>query len=621
MRVLAISILLALAWGQAALAQEVSAQVLVEKQQVYVGEPFALQIRVDGSESPESPDLNSLDGFEVDELGGQQASSQSVTIINGRMTREVREAYVFNYRLRATRSGQLTIPPLTIRADTGMAQTQSVTIRATPPEENDDVRLQISLSGTNVYVGQPVTMTVTWAFANNVRDYTLLMPILDDNRFEIVDPQVDADPNRHIRLQLSDGQVLAERGQGTVDGRDYVTVRFRKILIPRQPGRITIEPGTVSGEMLTGYQRGQSMFDDFLGGDPFGDSFFGSSPFGRQAVWQSFAVPSNGAQLNVRELPAAGQPANFSGLVGEYQISVTATPTEVKVGDPITLTLLVSGPEYLDNIDLPPLENQPSLSRDFVIPADRAPGIVEGSAKSFRQTVRARSADVSEIPPIELSYFNPVSGRYEVARTSPIPLEVSGTRIITAGDAEGLGETASAPSRIDSAEGGIAFNYEGPEVLIDQAFPATGWYQSPGWLAALGLPPLIYFGVLGFTAYARWRDADPAARRARGAYQDFSKKVNGLRVEETDAYYAAVLEALRGYLGARLNLSSGALTFADARSALEQRNVEDGFVDQLRLLFERCEAGRYGGAAYADADATLSETALELAGKLERMLG
>ncbi len=621
MRRLVFTLLLALVWGQAALAQDLSAQALVDSQRVFVGEPFTLQIRVDGSESPEQPNLDSLDGLEAESLGGQQASSQSMTFVNGRMSREVHEGFVFNYRVRATRAGQLTIPSLTIRANNQTTRTQAIAIRAVPPEENDDVRLQVSLSDTDVYVGQPVTMTVTWSFTNNIRNYTLSLPVLSDNRFAVLDPKVDPDPNRHIQLQLPDGQVLAERGRSSFGGQDFVTVRFEKILIPRQAGRIALEPGTVAGEMLAGYQRGRSLFDDFMGGDPFGDDFFGSSPFGRQAVWQSFAVPSNGAQLNVRELPAAGRPANFSGLVGNYQISVAAAPTQVKVGDPITLTLRVSGPEYLDNIDLPPLGNQQSLARNFVIPPERAAGVVEGSAKSFRQTIRARSADVKAIPPIEISYFDPDSGSYEVARTSEIPLEVTGTKVITADDAEGLGEPGAAASRIESAEGGIAYNYEGPEVLANQAFPVTGWYQSPVWLAALGMPPLIYFGLFGFTTFRRWRDSDPVARRARGAFREFSRSVKGLQVEETDAYYASVLEALRGYLGARLNLSAGALTFADAKGALAARGVEKTQLDELKRLFERSEAGRYGGAANAAADATLSETALDVVGKLERTLG
>ncbi len=73
--------------------------------------------------------------------------------------------------------------------------------------------------------------------------------------------------------------------------------------------------------------------------------------------------------------------------------------------------------------------------------------------KEFSQTFRALSANVTQIPPIELNYFNPRSRTYEVARTDPIPLTVHGTRVVTARDAEGLAAPPAAGSEVESSEG------------------------------------------------------------------------------------------------------------------------------------------------------------------------
>lgn len=608
--------LLVLACWPAAHGQELSARAAVERERVYVGQPFAFQIQVEGSESPDPPNLEALKDFRVEQQGGQQNSSQSITIVNGRMTRVVNQGYIFNYRLSALRTGDLVIPPITVRAGGQTARTQQVAIRAAAPEENEDVKLQVSLSDQRAYVGQPVTMTVRWFIGRNVRSYTFNMPVLADSRFTVIDPSVNPDPNRHIQVNLPTGPIYAERLNTTLDGRQYMEVHFRKVLIPRQAGDITIPAASVSGEALIGQRR--SLFDDFFS-DPFGDDFFGRSPLGEQ--WAGFAVPSDPLRLQVLPLPAAGRPASFSGLVGDYRMSAEATPVRVNVGDPITLTVRVSGPDYLEDTELPPLERQPDIARDFMIPPDRAAGLIQGAAKVFTQTLRAKSADVYQIPPIELAYFNPKSGSYQVARTEPIPLQVSGTRIITASDAEGQGEVGEAPSRLESAEGGISYNYEGPEVLANQVAGLSGWLRSPAWLGALALPPAIYFGLLGFFAYTRWRDADPVARRARRAYKELTGALSGLKADDTDAYYAAVLDALRRYLGGRLNLSPGALTFADARTALEARGVEPALLDDLRLLFQRSEAGRYAGAQFPNADTSLMESAQQIAARLERALG
>jgi hypothetical protein len=594
-------------------AEQLTAQALVEQQHVYVGAPFAFQIRVSGSESPEKPDLSGITGFRVEEMGGSQNSSQSVTIVNGRMNRVVERGYIFNYRLAATQEGTFTIPAIVVRAEGQTVRTQPIQIRAVPPVESDDFKLRISLSESQVYVGQPVTMKVTWYVGKNVRDFSFSVPALDDQRFDIIEPSVKPDPDRHVQISLSGGQTLAEKGRGELDGRDFLTVQFERILIPKQGGAITLRQATVAGQAIKGYQRRRSGFDSFFDDDVFG--------FGRQAVYENFVVPSNRPTLRVLDLPPAGRPDNFSGLVGDYKISAQATPTKVAVGDPITVTVRVSGPGYLGRVELPPLNEQPLLARDFKIPEEMASGQVEGAGKNFIQTIRARSSDVVKIPPIELSYFNPKSGTYEIARTEPIPLRVEGTRVVTARDAEGITETGSVQSEIESAEGGIAYNYEGPDVLVNQAAGPGAWLRSPGWLVGLSVPPLVYLGLLGFTLYGRWRDSDPAARRSRQALKSLSRSMSALKPADTDEYYAGVLDSLRRYLGDKLGVTAASLTFADVKPALERRGADGKTVEQLGQLFDRCEAGRYAGAAFGSADPSeLAQSVEDIARKLEEAL-
>ncbi len=622
--------LLAGAPARAAGQGPLTARALVEKNRVFLGEPFLLQIRVDGSDSPAKPDLGGLSDFTVEDLGGQQNSSQSVTIINGRVNRVIQHGYIFSYRLTAKKTGLLKIPAIAVSAGGRTALTQPLTIQVTAPAETKDFKLRVSLSEQKAYVGQPVLMTVTWYIGKNVRDFSFTVPVLTDRRFQVADLPARFDPNQDLRIPIGNAQVVARKGHEELDGRQYLTVRFRKVLIPKQAGSFTLPRATVAGKALEGYRRGQrrSLFDDFFDDNFFNDQFFRDNffnndlfGFGRQPVYESFVVPSNRPALRVLELPAAGRPPGFSGLVGRFRITASATPTKVTVGDPITLTLRVSGPAYLGNVDLPPLADQPALAQDFKIPAERAAGVIEGNAKKFTQTIRARHAGVREIPPIALSYFDPKTGSYQIARTKPIPLTVKGTRVLRASDAEGRGEAARKPSSIESNKGGIAYNYGGPDVLVNQAFGLSAWLASPGWIAALGLPPLVYFTVLGFIGFTRWRERDPQGRRARRAYRTYAKAVSSLRAADTDEYYAALLEALRRYLGDKFGLPPGALTFADVRPLLEQRGVSAQSIDAVGRLFERCEAGRYAGPALSgQTPAELAEAAKETIKNLEQML-
>ncbi|MDA1313056.1 MAG: BatD family protein [Acidobacteria bacterium] len=595
-------------------AQTFTAEAAVEKLQVYVGEPFVFQIQVKGADTPDEPTLGGLTGFNAQQLGGQQNSSQSVTIVNGRMNRTVSKGYVFNYRLTAQQPGALTIPAITVTAEGKTVRTRPVTIRVQEPSENEDFKLRVSLSDSEAYVGQPVTMTVTWYIGGNVRDFAFNLPILDDGRFDVIafDPAVPAQSKDYLRIALGDQRAIAKKDTGDLNGRTYTTVRFQKILIPKQAGSIALPQATVSCQATGLRARRRSLLDEFFS-DPMGMVTAGS---------ETIIAPANAVSLKVNNLPAAGRPAQFSGLIGRYSIKAEAVPTDMNVGDPITLSMRISGPSYLANVELPPLQEQTSLARDFRIPQDRAPGAVQGRAKVFTQTIRATHPGLTQIPPIELSYFNPDSGTYETAKTDPIPITVKGARIITARDAEGVESSAVIQTGIETNEGGIGANYEGFDALQNQAQGIAAWLRSPLWTAFIFLPPLTYFGLLAFM-FTQRRQADPAVRKAQRAHRDLENTLDELlkTASTGDQQDAALLDALRRYLGHRLALPPGALTYTDVHQEFENRDVSQEVLDDLKAVFERCEAGRYAGGVLAGQDlAGTSRRMLEVAEKLEEQL-
>jgi hypothetical protein len=609
--------LLVAASPAAAQEAELSVTAAVEKTQVYAGQPFVLQIQVEGSDAVERPDLSGLEDFQVQEAGGGENNSQSISIVNGKISRVVRRGYNFNYRLTAKRTGDLVIPAINVMAEGNIRRTQPIRIRAVPPSENEDYKLRLELSGERVYVGQPVILTVTWYVGGNVEEFAFNIPLLEDKRFEVTGFEENIDPNQqdtYVRIPLGDDVVIGRKGRETVDGRSFLTVTFEKVLIPKQAGTIRAPQATVSMRAVKGYQRrgGNSVFDDF----------FSDGIFGRRAVYEDFVVPSNTPALEVAELPAEGRPAGFTGLVGAFDLEAEATPTKISVGDPITLTVRIEGPRYLENVSLPPLEKQPSLARDFRIPEERATGAIRGRAKVFTQTLRATHSGVTGIPPIEMPYFDPRTGSYEIARSEPIALEVEGNRIITAQDAEGRDAAVITQTELEAREEGIAHNYEGSDALVNQAGSLAVWLNSPLGLALLIVPPLGYGALWGFLVVAQRRGGDPAGRRARRAYRDLQRRLATLEGDTGGGagdFHSQLLEALRQYLGARLALPPGALTFADVAGELRKRGFSEEALAELRALFEQCEAGRYAGGLHATDDPSkMIERARHAAGHVER---
>ena len=611
--------------GLTARAQQFSVQAAIEKNQVFVGESFVFQIQIEGSDSPEKPDVSAISDFTIQELGGQQNSSQSMTIINGQVNQVVKRGYIFSYRLTPKREGRLSIPSISVSADGKSMATRPIAIQATPPSETNDFKLRMSLSERKAYVGQPVTLTTTWYVGKDVREFSFNVPALDDDRFDVAgsDPVVDQNRrDRYVAIPLGDSQIIGEKGKGSLEGKEYVTVRFSRTLIPKRAGNIALPTATVTCQTLKGYSQNRGRRSN----DFFGSDFFG---MGRRAVYETAVVPSNSPALQVLKLPTTGRPAGFSGLVGKYKIAAEATPSEMNVGDPITLTVKISGPPYLGNVRLPPLATQSNLNRDFKIPQERAPGTLKSGGMVFTQTIRARHSEIDRIPPIELTYFDPASGQYQRAGTEAIPITVASAKIVTARDAEGIAISGSVQTELESLEGGIAANYEDFDALQVQAWGPVAWLHSAAWASLIFLPPLTYAGLLAFVVFSRRRDSDPAQRLARQAFRALSKDLKAIDVKGMDTVPsvdaaeqdAALLQALRQYLGNRVGLAPGALTFADVEQRLTERGVDRGLIQILNNLFERCEAGRYAGGTLGGQTGT--ETARQIrdaAEKLEQSL-
>src|SRR5690606_9231531 len=113
------------------------------------------------------------------------------------------------------------------------------------------------------------------------------------------------------------------------DGQSYDRLRAERRIVPNEAGTFEIGPGI--------------WICDF------------APPRARRAA--RVAVPTGIITLTVKDLPEEGRPAGFSGLIGTYTIRASATPTSVRVGDPIRFELTVEGPGDLRRVPTPELQD------------------------------------------------------------------------------------------------------------------------------------------------------------------------------------------------------------------------------------------------------------------------
>jgi len=590
-------------------AQPISVGAAVSSQDVFRGESLVLQIQINGSDSPSEPDISGLTDFQVQNLGGQTRNSESITIINGKMKRVVKRGYIFSYRVTPQKIGRVLMPPIAVKVDGKTFQTRPIPIQVREPQETDEFKLRLNLSKNKCYVGEPITLTVIWYLGTEARGPQFSLPLLTDSRFRFYFPEIEREPRKkYYRITVGDQEVIAKSDKDTLNGKTYMTLSFQVIIIPQQAGDVSISNATVAFEALIGYRRRTSPLDDF-----FSDDFFG---MGSRGVYKKKVIPANAVPLKVLDLPEKGRPVNFVGHVGTYNLHATATPTQANVGEPITLTVTLSGPEYLKDIELPPLKEQPELAKNFKIPEEMA----EGKTKIFTQTIRATNPDIQTIPPIELAYFDTNIEQYRIARSQPIPVTIKGTHIVTARDAEGAA-LPTVKSELKEWSKGIAYNYEDLSVLENQQYGLATLIRSPVWLGLTLGPLAIYLSLLVTTVSIRRTKADPDKRYAKGALGTLRKDLRLLDTTDATRAYRHILESFQTYLGKKLRLTSGAITFRDIEDTLRGRGVGTETLTAMETLFTDCEAAHYAG--HLSDRATLEQhrnQALSLARSLEGKL-
>ena len=126
--------------------------------------------------------------------------------------------------------------------------------------------------------------------------------------------------------------------------------------------------------------------------------------------------------IRVLPLPTQNVPESFGGAVGEFSLKVNAGPTNVAVGDPLTLKVQITGRGRLEAVTLPP---QPQWREFKAYPPSRNveskdPLGLSGTA-TFEQVLIPQNHEIKFLPPLEFSYFDPNQKSYRTLTGGAIP--------------------------------------------------------------------------------------------------------------------------------------------------------------------------------------------------------
>ncbi len=580
---------LVLLWLGIAPARAASFTAALDNDTITLGQSTTLSLTFAGG-SPQSVPAPSVSGLQISQAG----TSQNVSWVNGAMNSTVTVAF----SVTPQRTGEFVIPAITADVNGQTLTSPPLQLKVVQPSAASAAQIdsgsqiafmKLALPEDKVYAGEIVTANLKIYLRDDVRNF---------GNFQFTATPADG----FTMGKLKEGQT--QRAQ--IGSRVYTVMPVSIAMTATKTGTLSLGPLTANLTLLISAPNQPN--------DPFFQQFGVRNPFGNSGEEQrQISLATETVKVDSLPLPTEKVPSNFNGAIGEYTMTVTAGPTNVAVGDPITVHIQISGRGDLGSLTLPP---QPAW-HDFTIypPTSKVvttdPLGLEG-AKTFEQIVAPQNTDVHELPPFSFSYFNPDTGNYRTLTESSVTLAV-----------RSAGATPLPPTA--AAQTANPENPARPEDILPikeelgtlaQAGPPL--VTRPAFLALQSLPVLAWLAALVWRKRTDNLANNPRLRRQRHVAQLVSGGLSDLNKfaaeNKSDEFFAMLFRLLQEQLGERLDCPAGAITEADVDVRLVRLGAGAATLESLHELFQLCNQARYAPIR------TRQELA-EVAAKFKKVVG
>ena len=588
-----------------AYAKEVKVVISVDKNRVEIGSHIRLTVGVEGAFDTDIPELSMPESFSL--MFGPSVSTQT-TIINNRV--KVFRGFMYGFSPRE--KGRFEIGPVTLEYKGRTYTSNSINIEVidrTPFESVIDE--ESDTSGQRVDVNKMVFVELTtdkaeaYIYEEIIQSFKLYfqkgLPI--DNL-----DYVAASTKSFLAEKLGEER----RYEEVRDGILYNVIELRTALFPLVSGKIKIPPASFKCNIIIRQQRNRgSLFDEFMGGD------------GRRYPVERSTEP---VKLIIKPLPSVGKPEDFTGAVGKYTMDVFAKPTKLKIGDPITLTVNISGEGNIQTIGEPLLD--PDSLKNFKAYDFEAKVTITGRGygikgeKLFNKVIEPQSEDSGVIPGISFSYFDPELEQYKTLTYDPIPIEVELSEI-------------EIPIHLSIEGAGMAKGQV--KILTKDILPimsdlysfedqGSAIYKRPFILAIILIIPILI--VVACIYVQRQREllhTDVGYARKKHAMAHAQKHLSNarelLQLDNPSEFYATLARTILKHIADKLNVTSASVTSDNIYDILEKRGVSNDVIKGLRQCLEFCDYGRFssGQLSKAQMESTL-DTSEQVIMHLEKQL-
>ena len=551
--------------------------------QVAVGEQFRLTYTINTQNVSDFRAGNIPEELEV-LIGPNRSMQSSYQMINGHTSSS--SSITYTYIVVATKNGSFTIPAAHAVVDGKSIASNAVKITVSGNAQShasggggqqrqrgdegaelrdagsrisgSDLFIKVSANKKRVYEQEPILLTYKVYTLVSLTQLEGKMPDLKGFHTQ----EVDLPQQKSFKIE-------------TVNGRPYRTVTWSQyVMFPQLTGKLEIPSITFNGIVV---QQNRNI-------DPFEAFFNGGS--GYIEVKKQIQAP--GIEIQVDPLPT--RPAKFSGGVGKFNISAQLDKTEVKANDPVKLHLVISGIGNLKLIKQPIVEFPKDFDKYDAKITDKTKLTANGVEGSMIYDILAvpRHQGKYEIPPIEFTYFDTTTKRYETVKTEGFTLNVAkGAGTSSVSDFTGQEDLQMLGKDIRHIKTGDTRQHS-----LDDFF-----FGSMGYWIALVILALIFISLFVIFRQRAIENANITKRRAGKANKVATKRLKKASKLMADnkpgAFYDEVLRALWGYVGDKLNIPVEQLSHDNISQRLADRNVDEDTIGRFMGALDECEFERY----------------------------
>ncbi len=552
-----------------------------------LGDSFIYQVTIEGSGTLPTPSSNIPSSFQV--LSGPN-SNVSMQFVNGKMS----SSRTLTYTLRALRKGEFTLPAPVVthkgRQYTGNAirivvdqpgsgaTAQPAPGDMVPQERNVSVNqmgpifLQANIEPASGYLQEAMVVNFTLYFQPSVRNFDV-QKLPSTEGFWSEEWAVPNPPG------------IVERN---INGRLYNAANiYRLILFPTRTGELTIGPMDLVVHYVSGRSRNRTFFDSIF------DSYV-----------EQTAVSSEPLTVKIDALPVSGQPDGFENVVGFWNLSANLDAENVQTNESVTLTVTLSGEGNVGFLPAPEVRVPPDIElyEPEVSVSKRAGNGTVTGRKTFTYLLIPRRPGKQEIPPVEISIFDPSREQYRTLTANPGTLDVSPASGWSVADVDGSG----VPAPVESVGREIRW-------IMDTAPSLNGsasmLHNHPAYWASFLLPVFIVFA--GFTVRKK-REAmvgqesmirsRKAAKRAIAALKQARHHLATNNIAEG---YDALALGITKYLAERLAVPAASLNDKERMKLLSANQISEASKDELSDIFSMCDTARF--SPHGHSENTLAE--------------